>query len=91
LGFRTIVATATPSPTAVPPSVVPAKMRSRAASYRAERSAKVPVKTDVGESSFAPRWVAATDRFRIRMGDWNAEAGGTTLGRDPVLDDVTTS
>jgi hypothetical protein len=28
----------------------------------------------------------------MRMGDWKAEAGGTTLGEiDPVLGDVTTS
>jgi hypothetical protein len=82
-------------------SVVPAaKMRSRAALYRAERSAKVPalIGAEAGElelelSLASPFFgVGPVERFRMRMGDWKAEAGGTTPGgMDPVLGDVATS
>ena len=64
-------------------------MRSRAALYRAERSAKVPALiVDADDSSPAQFWVGAAERLRMRMGGWKAEAGGTTLETGP---DVTTS
>ena len=106
-GFRMIVAADT-APSTVPEpepelepepaassSVVRAKMRSRAALYRAERSAKDPAEA-AGELvppslALAPFWVGPVERLRMRMGDWKAEAGGTTLGMDPVRGDVTTS
>jgi hypothetical protein len=100
-----MIADADTAPPPPPPSPVPtlllasavvraAKMRSRAALYRAERSAKVPaIAPEAGEPSpsLAPLWVGAAERFRMRMGGWKAEAGGTTLERDPVLGDVITS
>src|SRR5260370_6479431 len=103
LGFGIIADTAppvTPPPVLPMPSlvasVVPAaKMRSRAALYRTERSASVsaPIGVEAGElelSLASPFF--CVERFRMRMGDWKAEAGGTTLGvMDPVLGDVTTS
>ena len=82
-----------PEPVLIPASsVVRAKMRSRAALYRAERSAKVPA--DAADEpvllslALAPFWV---ERLRMRMGDWKAEAGGTTLEMAPVRGDVATS
>jgi hypothetical protein len=99
LGFRMIADTAALAslPTSPVPSVAPAaKMRSRAALYRAERSANDPTVADAAGAelllSLAPFWVDAAERLRMRMGDWKAEAGGTTpLGMDPVLGEVTTS
>lgn len=81
-----------PVPISASSSVVRAKMRSRAALYRAERSAKVPA--DAADEPvllslvLAPFWV---ERLRMRMGDWKAEAGGTTLEMAPVRGDVATS
>jgi hypothetical protein len=50
------------------------------------------VLADVDESSFGQFWVDATERLRMRMGGWKADAGGTTLGMAvPALDDVTTT
>jgi hypothetical protein len=116
LGFRIIAADNAPpvipsSPvllTAALASVVvvpAAKMRSRAALYRAERSAKVPAAALIGAGElglglelslasppFCRVGGAAVERFRMRMGDWKADAGGTTPGEmDPALEDVTTS
>lgn len=84
-----------PEPAASSSSVVRAKMRSRAALYRAERSAKDPAEA-AGELAppslaLAPFWAGPVERLRMRMGDWKAEAGGTTLEMDPVRGDVTTS
>jgi hypothetical protein len=47
---------------------------------------------DADESSLASFRVgaAAVERLRIRTGGWKAEAGGTTLEMDPILEDVTT-
>jgi len=81
-----------PSPLPSLASAVPAKMRSRAALYLAERSANVSeVFAEAGESLLAYFPVCAAERFRMRMGDWNAEAGGMTLEPVPVLGDVVTS
>ena len=103
LGFRIIADTAAPppppplfpSPVSVPASVAPAaKIRSRAALYRAERSANVPpvIAADELLLSLTPFRVGPAERLRMRMGGWKAEAGGTTpLGMDPVLGDVATS